>query len=200
MGVLLCINGTGILNRWIKNIAGKALSYQQINEAASKISIGSNGLQIFPFGNGAERMLGNKVIGACIQNIDLNIHTNAHLFRAAQEGIAFAFRYGMDIMKENGLQPNIIRAGKSNMFLSSVFTKSFVNVLNIPVQLYTVDGSVGAAIGAGLGAKVYKNEQEAFHYFKPVVTVEPAQIKMYDELYLNWKNKLASQLAPTNIL
>src|SRR5882757_6315575 len=150
LGVLLCINGTGILNRWVKNITGNSLSYEQMNAAAAVVEPGSNGLVILPFGNGAERMFENKILNSDIQNIDFNIHGTGHLVRAAQEGIAFAFRYGLDIMKENGIQPKIIRAGKANMFLSDVFAESFVNAINVPVELYNCDGSVGAATGAGI--------------------------------------------------
>ena len=194
LGVLLCINGTGILNRWIKNISGDGLSYQQMNEAAKTTSPGSDDLMIFPFGNGAERMLNNRTVQARIHNIDLNKHSNAHLFRAAQEGIAFAFRYGLDIMRENGMNPQIIRAGKANMFLSDVFTESFVNTLNVPVEMYNCDGSVGAATGAGLGAKIYACPKEAFQHFNPVQLVEPTRHKMYDEYYNRWLSQLHKQL------
>ena len=194
LGVLLCINGTGILNRWIKNIAGDGLNYQQINEAAKTINAGSEGLLLFPFGNGAERMLNNRTLNANIHNIDLNKHSNAHLFRAAQEGIAFAFRYGLDIMRENGMNPQVIRAGKTNMFLSDVFTECFVSTLNIPVELYNCNGSAGAAIGAGLGAKIYTCPKEAFHHFNPVQLIEPANHKAYDEYYNQWLEQLQKQL------
>ena len=156
LGVLLCINGTGILNRWVKSITGNTHSYNEMNTAASTVNIGSDGLHILPFGNGAERMLENKVIGSHIKYLDFNCHTNAHIYRAAQEGIAFAFRYGLDIMRENGLHPNVIRAGKANMFLSDVFLQSFVNATNVPVELFNCDGSVGAAIGACIGAGICK--------------------------------------------
>ena len=195
LGVLLCINGTGILNRWMKNATGNP-TYQQMNEAAQKIAVGSNGLFVLPFGNGAERMLENKIAGAHVNNLDLNIHTNAHLYRASQEGITFAFRYGLDIMKENKMNPSIIRAGRANMFLSEVFTNSFVNTLNIPVDLYNCDGSVGAAIGAGIGAKVYATAKEAFVHTKPLATIEPgASAKQYDELYEQWKVLLEKSLS-----
>jgi len=190
IGVLLCINGTGILNRWIKNISGNSFSYEQMNAAAATIAPGSNGLTIFPFGNGAERMFENKILNSDIQNIDFNIHTTAHLVRAAQEGIAFAFRYGFDIMKANGIQPKIIRAGKANMFLSEVFTESFVNAINVPVELYNCDGSAGAAAGAGIGAGIYTSAKEAFKNFKPVKLVAPSKPKLYDELYEKWKEAL----------
>lgn len=193
LGVLLCINGTGILNRWMKNISGD-ISYHQMNEAAATIPVGSDGLMILPFGNGAERMLNNKTIQAHIHNIDLNKHGNAHLFRAAQEGIAFAFRYGLDIMRSNGMNPKVIRAGKANMFLSNVFTSSFVNTLHVPVELYNCDGSVGAAIGAGLGAGVYATEREAFQHFKVLSLVEPTDTKLYDELYHQWLDVLQQQM------
>ena len=190
LGVLLCINGTGILNRWIKNIIGNSFSYEQMNAAAAAIEPGSNGLVILPFGNGAERMFENKILNSDIQNIDFNIHSTGHLVRAAQEGIAFAFRYGLDIMKSNGIQPTIIRAGKANMFLSDVFTESFVNTTGVPVELYNCDGSVGAATGAGIGAGIYTSAKEAFKTFKPIKLIEPTKVKLYDELYTRWKQGL----------
>lgn len=194
LGVLLCINGTGILNRWVKNISGERLSYQQINETAKTIKAGSDGVMIFPFGNGAERMLNNRTVQAHIHNIDLNKHFMPHLFRAAQEGIAFAFRYGLDIMRENGMNPQVIRTGKANMFLSDVFTECFVNTLNVPVEMYNCDGSIGAAMGAGLGAKIYTCPKEAFQHFNPVQLIEPINHKLYDECYNKWLEQLQKQL------
>jgi len=190
LGVLLCINGTGILNRWIKNITGNSLSYEQMNEAAAAVEPGSSGFVILPFGNGAERMFENKILNSDIQNIDFNIHGTGHLVRAAQEGIAFAFRYGLDIMKENGIQPKIIRAGKANMFLSDVFTESFVNATNVPVELYNCDGSVGAAMGAGIGSGIYSSAKDAFKNFKPLKLIAPTKEKLYDDLYNRWKHGL----------
>lgn len=190
LGVLLCINGTGILNRWIKNISGDNLSYSELNTAAAAVEPGSNGLVILPFGNGAERMFENKILNSDIKNIDFNIHGTGHLVRAAQEGIAFAFRYGLDIMRSNGNQPKIIRAGKANMFLSDVFTESFVNATNVPVELYNCDGSVGAATGAGIGAGIFASAKEAFQNFKPLKLIEPTQPNLYNEFYDRWKSAL----------
>jgi xylulokinase len=187
IGVLLCINGTGILNSWIKKVTGNLYSYQQMNEAAATVTAGSNGLRMVPFGNGAERMLGNKLLQSHIHHIDFNVHGPAHLFRAAQEGIAFAFRYGVDIMRENGMQPSVIRAGKANMFLSDVFTSCFVNATNIPVELHDCDGSVGAAKGAGIGVGFYNSPKDAFSNSIPIDLVEPTQSKLYDQLYAEWK-------------
>jgi xylulokinase len=189
IGVLLCINGTGILNRWIKNLAGN-LSYQQMNQLAATVPVGSAGVKILPFGNGAERMLNNKVVNAHILNLDFNKHSNAHLFRAVQEGIAFAFRYGLDIMRENQLQPKVIRAGKANLFLSDLFLEAFVNATNTPVELYNCDGSVGAAIGAGIGIGYYASAKDAFGITNAIKTVEPTKAKLYDELFGEWKNSL----------
>ncbi len=199
LGVLLCINGTGIMNSWIKKVCGDNLSYDEINSAAETMEPGSDGLFVLPFGNGAERMLQNKIIGAHIHDIDLNKHTKGHIFRAVQEGIAFAFRYGLDIMRENGLQPKIIRAGKSNLFLSDVFLQSFVNATGVAIELYANDGSVGAALGAGIGAGVYKNFEEAFRQFKPLKRIEPASSgsdkhRAYNDLYANWKKILETYL------
>src|SRR4051812_14207734 len=194
IGVLLCINGTGILNKWIKNLFGSIMSYDALNESASYINPGSDDLFILPFGNGAERMLNNKIVGSHIHNIDLNKHTAAHVYRAGQEGIAFAFRYGLDIMRENKMHPSVIRVGKANMFLSNVFTEAFVNATAVPVELYESDGSVGAALGAGIGAKIFSNAKEAFTKMKPLQLIEPTKADEYNELYKNWKKYLMKDI------
>ncbi len=194
VGVLLCINGTGILNKWVRNITGGTLSYPQINQQAASVPIGSDGLLVLPFGNGAERILNNRMIGAHILNIDFNKHTNGHLYRAAQEGIAFAFRYGLDIMRQNGMTPKVIRAGKANMFLSNVFTEAFVNATGVPVELYESDGSIGAALGAGIGAGFFKSPSDAFNHREVLQVVQPTQLDVYDIIYRRWKEALEKQL------
>ncbi|MCC9167361.1 xylulokinase [Pontibacter harenae] len=194
VGVLLCINGTGILNSWTKNNIGSDLSYNEMNAEAQRIPVGSEGLRVLPFGNGAERILNNKIIGTHFHNIDLNLHTRAHILRAVQEGIAFSFRYGLDIMRENGMHPKVIRAGKANLFLSELFAEAFVNTTNVPVELYENDGSVGAAIGAGIGAKAFASPEEAFSNFQPVKLVEPTGTEQYESAYQEWKALLELQL------
>ena len=199
IGVLLCINGTGIANKWLRNLMGVSKSYAELNAEALEIPTGSDGLFFLPFGNGAERMLNNKLVGAHLSGIDFNKHTPAHVYRAGQEGIAFAFRYGLDIMRSTGMQPKVIRAGKTNMFLSEVFTEAFVNATGIPVELYHSDGSVGAALGAGIGAGIYKSEGEAFANLKPLLLVEPRQTAKYNQLYDGWKALLDKHLALAHI-
>jgi xylulokinase len=192
--VLLCINGTGILNRWAKNQFGASISYSEMNAEGAKVPVGSDGLRVLPFGNGAERMLNNKIVGSHFHNIDLNLHGQAHIFRAVQEGIAFAFRYGLDIMRSNGMNPKVIRVGKANMFLSEVFTDAFVNATNVPVEFYDNDGSVGAALGAGIGAGIFASEQEAFSNMKPIQLVKPEKAEAYEPVYQDWKRLLEKQL------
>ena len=193
LGVLLCINGTGSLYRWVKNTFGTGYTYNQMNAEAEKAPLGSEGLQVLPFGNGAERMLNNKQVGAHFQNIDLNLHTPAHIFRAVQEGIASSFRYGFDIMRGNGMNPTVIRAGKSNLFLSDLFTQTFVNATGVPVELYNNDGSVGAALGAGIGAGIFKSPAEAFSNIKAIKLVEPTT-DQFEPVYQEWKALLETKL------
>jgi len=194
IGILLCINGAGIFNRWIKNIAGGQRSYGSLNTAAAAIPVGSEGLTLLPFGNGAERMLNNKIIGAHFHGIDFNTHASAHLFRAVQEGIACSFRYGLDIMRENGMEPTVIRAGMTNMFLSEVFTEAFVTATGVPVELYESDGSAGAARGAGVGCTHYADAEEAFAPIKRIRYIVPEKEEIYNELYRSWKELLQIQL------
>ncbi len=194
LGVLLCINGTGSLYRWTKNLFGSAVSYMQMNELANKAPLGSDGLRILPFGNGAERMLNNELIGVHFHHIDLNLHTQSHIFRAVQEGIACAFRYGVDIMRENGMNPTVIRAGKANLFLSDLFAQTFVNATGIPVELYKNDGSVGAALGAGIGAGIFASPQEAFMHMHAVQLIEPTS-DLFEPVYQEWKGLLSKHLS-----
>jgi xylulokinase len=196
IGILLCINGVGSFYRWIRNVFGSNFSYGALNEAASQVPAGAEGLFASPFGNGAERMLNNKIVGGHFYGLDFNLHTTAHIARAAQEGIAFAFRFGLDIMRENGIQPTVIRASKSNLFLSPVFTDSFVNTTNVSVEFYEGDGSFGAAIGASIGARM-SSEADILVHRKPLLVRDPGDPALYDELYTQWRNLLEEQLQNT---
>ena len=192
LGVLLCINGTGILNAWLKRMVGENLSYNEMNELAAAIPVGSAGLNILPFGNGAERVLNNKNIGSVFSGLNFNIHQKGHLLRAAQEGIVFSFKYGMDIMQNIGINASVIRAGKANMFLSPVFRDTLAGVTGATIELYNTDGSEGAARGAGIGSGYYKNSGEAFASLKKLEVIEPDNSKAaeYQNAYANWKAQL----------
>ena len=196
LGVLLCINGTGILNSWLKKNAGSGLSYPQMNDMAAAIKPGSDGLFILPFGNGAERMLQNSDLSASFHGLNFNIHGQAHLFRAAQEAIAYSFRFGLDIMKETGINPKVIRAGESNLFLSKVFRDVLSSLTSTVITLYNTDGSIGAARGAGIGCGYYKSENEAFDGLKTTGTSEPDKelARIYEEKYNTWIDILENQL------
>jgi xylulokinase len=193
IGVLLCINGAGISNSWMKNKMC-ASSYNEMNALAASVAPGSDGVAVLPFGNGSERMLLNKNIGAHISGLDFNRHEPSHLFRAVQEGVVFAMQYGFKVLQQNGVQPTVIRAGKANMYLSDVFVDCFVNTLGVPLELYHTDGSKGAAIGAGYGAKVYATIEEAFVNSKPLTTIAPSANTNYTEAYQNWEQQLALQI------
>ena len=189
LGVLLCINGTGILNSWVKrNIAATGLSYSDMNYLAESVPAGSGGVLILPFGNGSERMLGNRYTGCHIANMDFNTHTNANIMRAAQEGIVFAFKYGMDIMGQTGIKPEIIRAGNANMFLSSIFSRSLATLTGATIELYNTDGSQGAARAAAIGGGIYSSFGEAFGGLTVVERVVPDNelLPVLEKSYNNW--------------
>jgi len=196
-GVLLCLNGTGILNSWLKHNASGGIDYDEMNKLASSVDVGSDGLTILPYGNGAERTLENRNLGASIHGLNFNIHTRAHLLRAAQEGIVFALNYGLGIMRKTGVEVKTVRAGNANMFLSPLFGQAFATVTGATVELYNTDGSQGAARGAGIGAGIYKGPEEAFAGLKPVMMIEPNKklAKKYQQAYENWENVLNHQLS-----
>lgn len=190
LGVLLCINGTGILNSWVKrNVAPEDISYNAMNALASQAPIGSAGVSILPFGNGAERMLNNKEIGCSIHGLDFNTHSKQHIIRAAQEGIVFSFKYGIDIMEQMGIPVKKIHAGHANMFLSPIFRETLAGVSGAVIELYDTDGSVGAAKGAGIGVGIYNNNNEAFATLDKLDVVEPNEAKRqeYADAYARWK-------------
>ena len=195
-GVLLCLNGTGILNSWLKHNAADGLDYNRMNELAGSIEAGSEGLVILPYGNGAERTLENRNLGASIHDLNFNIHNRAHLLRAAQEGIVFALNYGMDIMRQAGVRIRTVRAGYANMFLSPLFAEAFATVTQSVVELYNTDGSQGAARGAGIGSGIYKRPEEAFVGLEPVKTIEPNDklSTAYKNACEKWKSVLKYQL------
>jgi xylulokinase len=194
-GVLLCVNGTGILNSWLrKNLTGdnNIYSYQQMNEIASRVPIGAEGLTVLPFGNGAERILENEIMESSFHGLNFNKHNQIHLLRASQEGIVFALRYGFEILQSMGMKPSIIRAGHANMFLSSLFTEAFTNTIGLPIELYNTDGAKGAAIGSGVGAGVFNSFEEAFKGLKIIHAQEPKKEiqDQYNHAYNKWKRVL----------
>jgi xylulokinase len=192
LGVLLCINGTGILNAWIHRNVAPDLSYAAMNDVASEAPIGSDGVKIIPFGNGAERVLENKNVGCSIRGINFNKHNRSHIIRAAQEGIVFSFCYGIEVMEKMGMDIHKIHAGKANMFLSPLFRNTLASVSGATINLYETDGSVGAAKGAGMGAGIYKDHDEAFSSLKKLAVIEPDESNRdaYLNAYAEWKEEL----------
>lgn len=192
LGVLLCINGTGILNAWTKRLLGD-VSYDEMNALAEAAPVGSDGLTILPFGNGAERMLGNRNVGAQIAGLDFNRHTRAHICRALQEGVVFSFMYGMEVMQQTGIEIKTIRAGFANMFMSDVFCETLAGVSGAKIELYETDGSLGAARGAGFGAGIFQTLEETFQTLEKRKEILPG-IGNYAEAYEKWKRHLETVL------
>lgn len=192
LGVLLCINGTGILNSWVKRTMGTDLSYAEMNDLASQVPVGCQGLSIIPFGNGTERVLENKEPGCSMQGLNFNFHTRAHIMRAAQEGIVFSFKYGMEVLEQMGIHITNIHAGNANMFLSPIFRDTLASITGATIELYDTDGSVGAAKGAGMGLGLYKDHNEAFATLKKLQVIEPdtQHEEQYQTAYASWKECL----------
>ncbi len=193
LGVLLCINGTGILNSWVKrNMVQKDLSYDDMNNLAAQSKIGAKGISVMPFGNGAERVLENRDPGASFHGINFNIHSISDILRASQEGIVFSFKYGMDVMKEMGMDIKVIKAGNANMFLSPIFRESLAGITGATIELYDTDGAAGAAKAAGIGVGIFASNEEAFASLNKIMTVEPdpSTEEQFEQAYLKWKSYL----------
>jgi len=194
IGKLLCINGAGIMYKWLKKNTS-ASSYEEMNNSADKIPIGSNGLVVIPFGNGSERMFNNKNIGTHFFNLNLNIHSESHLYRASLEAIAFSFVYGIEIMKDDGTQIKIIKAGNDNLFKSDIFSNTVSTLINHDIEIYNTTGSVGAARASGLIDGDFDKFGDFLSQNNHVKTYKPNKNnKEYIKAYKNWKNELKTLL------
>ncbi|MCL7762485.1 FGGY family carbohydrate kinase [Polaribacter sp. Z014] len=190
IGKLLCINGAGIQYRWLLNNLAVD-SYEEMNNLASEIPVGSDGVCLIPFGNGAERMLNNKEIGTRIVNMNLNNHHIGHLCRAALEGIAFSFVYGMEILKSDGIKPSVIRAGNDNLFRSEIFANTVATLIEQEIEIYNTTGAIGAARAADLHKGDFEAFGKAIMDNDHVMTFMPFKDKKpYQEAYNNWKKEL----------
>lgn len=190
IGKLLCINGAGIQYRWLLNNL-KVDSYEQMNDLAETIPIGSDGVTILPFGNGAERMLNNKELGTRISHLNLNNHTKAHLCRAALEGIAFSFAYGMEIMKADGIQARVIRAGNDNLFRAAIFSNTIATLLGQDIEIYNTTGAIGAARACQLHNGNFKAFGKQIMDNDYIMGYTPSTERSpYEEAYINWKKEL----------
>ena len=197
LGVLLCINGTGILNAWTHRNVTPDMGYAEMNDLAATVPVGSDGVTVIPFGNGAERVLENRETGCSIHGLNFNKHNRAHIVRAAQEGIVFSFCYGMEVMRSMGMDIQKVHAGRANMFLSPIFRETLANTSGATIELYETDGSVGAARGAGMGCGIYRDNTEAFASLKKLGVIAPddRHREQYLEAYARWKQTLEQTLA-----
>ena len=189
IGKLLCINGAGIQYRWLLNNLSVS-SYEEMNRLAAEVEVGSDGVCVIPFGNGAERMLNNSDVGTHFLNLNLNIHSKSHLCRAALEGIAFSFMYGMEIMQGDGVDLKVLRAGNDNLFRSEIFATTIANLMDKKIEIYDTTGAIGAARACAiteLGHKTFSDYLVHDH----LKTFIPAQHKdQYQKAYANWKKEL----------
>ena len=193
IGTLLCINGVGILYNWLKKMTGNK-DYNIMNLCASEVNIGSENLVVLPFGNGSERMLNNINLGAHFYNLNLNVHSQKHLYRAALEGIAFSFVYGAEIMKQDGIKTKVIRAGNDNLFQSKIFAETISNLLEQPIEIYSTTGAIGAARAASINNGINSiesliNNLNRVEYVEPKTNNDP-----YNAAYQNWKKTLINKL------
>ena len=190
IGKLLCINGAGIQYRWLLNNLALS-SYEEMNTLASEIPVGSDGVCLIPFGNGAERMLNNKEIGTRIVNMNLNNHHKGHICRAALEGIAFSFVYGMEILKSDGIDASVIRAGNDNLFRSEIFANTVATLIEQEIEIFNTTGAIGAARAANLHTGDFESFGKSIMDNDHVMTYMPFKEKQpYIDAFKNWKKEL----------
>jgi xylulokinase len=159
------------------------------------VPVGCEGLINFPFGNGAERIFNNKIIGSHFINLNFNKHGKAHLYRSAIEGIAFSFAYGIELMKEDQSLINVIKAGNDNLFQSKVFVETLCSIIGNNIQIFNTNGAIGAARASTI-------EGNNFDYFKKSSTgndlVSEYEPKNNNEEYIlayeKWKKELNKKI------
>lgn len=196
-GVLACVNGTGIQYSWLRHMLANNgdLSFIDLNNLAKTAPPGCDGLHVFSFGNGAERILNNRNIGASFTNINFHKHGPQHLIRAAQEGIAFSLVYCIEIFKEIGIEIKVLKAGSANLFNSPLFRQIVADTSGIPVEVINADGALGAARGAMVGSQAIDIKTIGSEMIQTVARVEPSEnTQLYRQIYNEWLGELQHQL------
>jgi len=184
--------------RWIKEQFG-AESYSAMEQQAERIPVGSEGLRILPFGNGAERLLENLETGAQINNLQLNIHKAGHFYRAGLESIAFAFAYGLEMMMPLMGETDTIRAGNDNLFQSDVFSTTLATILDVEIEIIETTGSLGAAVASGINEGSVRNLEGKLSNLNKLKSYVPAvDQKPYLEAYELWRTDLKQFLIQSN--
>lgn len=192
IGILLCINGAGIQYSWMKQqVAQNGTSYNDMERIVASVPVGSDGLRIIPFGNGAERMLNDQNPGSHIHNLQFNRHSRAHFYRAALEGIAFSFVYGMEILQNMGLNVEVIKVGNDNLFQSKAFANTISTLMGSRIEVVKTTGAVGAARAAGVEVGIYDSLNKALSELEIEMTYEPTlENTLYQQAYQMWHSDL----------
>jgi len=155
---LAAMQNAGLALEWVRGILG--LSWQEVYTKAFSVPSGCEGLTFLPYLTGERTPhLDPHVRGAWV-GLGLH-HTQAHLMRAALEGVAFALRQGFEALEATGFKATEMRlagGGTAEMPWKQLLT----DVLRIPLYATTVAAASarGAALLAGIGIGIYADAND----------------------------------------
>ncbi|MDA1298307.1 MAG: xylulokinase [Chloroflexi bacterium] len=150
MGVVL---SAGAALAWWKNsLAGEANGpgFDELVEAASKVPPGSAGLTLLPYLTGERTPHADAVARGVFAGLHAG-HSRAHMTRSVLEGVSFALRDSLELMKPLDVSPeSAVAVGGGAR--SGAWLQIMADILGVPLK--TVGPGEGAPLGAAMLAAV----------------------------------------------
>lgn len=174
-----------------KDLEGqKESAYAILDREANKIAPGSDGLLVLDWWQGNRTPYTDPDVRGMIYGLSLG-HTQAHIFRAIMEGVAFGTENVFDSFRKSGYPVNEIcmGGGTSN---SDVFVQIHADVSNVVVNVPKNPQSptLGSAILATVAAGLYKDMDEAVanmvQYAKRI-TPNPENHEKYKKIFSQYQ-------------
>ena len=145
--------------RWFKDVMRPESSYERLNDEASEVQSGSEGLLFVPISS-------SKSGKGSFLNID-GVHTIGHFTRAVFEGVAFMNRIHFDLFRQAGLHVGkLIMIGGGTK--SSLWPRLVADVCNVTVELplRREAACAGAAVLAAVGCALFSSVEEGSGFFR----------------------------------
>lgn len=183
----------GALPKWFRDnltsFGSTSVTYDMLNEKAAKVEPGSNGLIILPYFMGERSPIWDVNAKGTVVGLTLH-HTQAHLYRAFLESVAYALRHIMETsrieMDENTKCTLIGGATRSKLW-----KQIFADVTGVPIYCSSnnIEAPLGDALIAGIGTGELSDFSviEKWIDFDQKVLPNPQNRPIYSEYFRLYK-------------
>ena len=190
MGAILA---GGVALRWLRDIltppGGPPPDYDTLTEEAAQVAAGADGLIFLPYLQGERTPHMDPQARGVFFGLRLD-HTRAHLVRAVLEGVAFALRDGLEVVRELDIAPTEVRVAGGGAS-SALWRQIQRDIFALPVRTIGADhgGAYGAALLAAVGAGVFAGAAGASRAIPLGARSDPdpAQVATYEAVYRRYR-------------